>query len=168
MVGRHSFQPSIFWVNPAHGSISHYGKFWKCQDHPQQQLQPLRQIPPHSYPPVSLPCVPPSINSGPVTAKMTLIAAVLCWLFSHMVERGIIVGTSLSKYLLEKSRLVFQVRTWISGLRWCHTHVCIHTCEAANIIGSKPRQDIAFFQCRWSFPVCSMYRKGQKAMLHNK
>lgn len=30
-----------------------------------------------------------------------------------MVGRGIVVGTSLSKYLLEKSRVVFQVRVLI-------------------------------------------------------
>ena len=27
-------------------------------------------------------------------------------------DRGVVVGTSLSKYLLEKSRVVFQVREW--------------------------------------------------------
>lgn len=53
---------AILWVIPARGSVSHSGKFRKCQDHPQQQLQPLRQIPPHPHSPVGLPGAPPSTH----------------------------------------------------------------------------------------------------------
>lgn len=59
-IGRHPLQPSFFCVIPARGSVSHSGEFRKRQDHPQQQLQPLRQIPPHPHSPVGLPFVTPS------------------------------------------------------------------------------------------------------------
>lgn len=42
---------------------------------------------------------------------MRLDAADLFRLSLILVDSGVVVGTSLSKYLLEKSRVVFQVRT---------------------------------------------------------
>lgn len=42
---------------------------------------------------------------------MRLVPADLFRLSLILVDSGVVVGTSLSKYLLEKSRVVFQVRT---------------------------------------------------------
>lgn len=49
-----------------------------------------------------LPCVAPTNG--------ICCSCFICQLCLILVDSGVVVGTSLSKYLLEKSRVVFQVR----------------------------------------------------------
>ena len=46
---------------------------------------------------------------------LIVVTVLMCCFYKHLPalclpDRGVVVGTSLSKYLLEKSRVVFQVR----------------------------------------------------------
>lgn len=52
-----------------------------------------------------------SVHVPLLLSLMRLVAADLFRLSLILVDSGVVVGTSLSKYLLEKSRVVFQVRT---------------------------------------------------------
>lgn len=108
-----SFSSLIHFLppRPANGGLSHLGEFWKRQDHPQQQLKPLWQVPPHPHSPVSRPkaCTLKQIllfRSLPVSSCSLVLHLILS---AVLPDSGVVVGTSLSKYLLEKSRVVFQV-----------------------------------------------------------
>lgn len=69
---------------------------------------------------------------------MRLVAADLFQLSLILVDSGVVVGTSLSKYLLEKSRVVFQVRTL--------NEVCCglktNTLDLPKTTNFKPQQDV--------------------------
>lgn len=111
-----NFCLSLSW--PANGGLSHPGEFWECKNDPQQQLQSLWQVPPHPHSPVSQKaaiyrnicwCFTKIVCS--IVAPQRHWLKLFCQLSLIPVDSGVVVGTSLSKYLLEKSRVVFQVRT---------------------------------------------------------
>lgn len=76
-------EPFFDWLlplpPPAHGGLSYPGELWECQNHPEQQFQPLWKVPPHPHPPVSpINYVSPSaVLLLPQTGLVTTILFVL-------------------------------------------------------------------------------------------